>query len=107
MCVTAGLACCRGFCSLDGNHVLSGHLDGSIYRFTFDANGRGPTNLKIATHSVRRGAAAHTRLHNSCRLTCMLWSFCAFCRCCNCRTVCAVRLELGQGYRRRWQRPSR
>ena len=47
-----GYALCLWLTSPDGNHTLSGHLDGSIYRFSFDANGRGPVNLKIATHSV-------------------------------------------------------
>jgi hypothetical protein len=38
--------------SVDGANVLSGHLDGTIFRFSFESGGRGATSTKIATHSV-------------------------------------------------------
>lgn len=36
--------------SVDGNGVVSAHLDGSIYRFFFDDNGQGPSHTRLTTH---------------------------------------------------------
>jgi intraflagellar transport protein 172 len=35
----------------EGTVIISGHYDGSIYRYVFDDMNGGPTNTKIATHS--------------------------------------------------------
>jgi len=40
-------SCCS---SPDGNAILSGHLDGSIYRFHFEGKGGTPTQSKFAVH---------------------------------------------------------
>jgi len=36
--------------NIDGNGVVSAHLDGSVYRFLFDDDGQGPSHIKLATH---------------------------------------------------------
>jgi intraflagellar transport protein 172 len=37
--------------SLDGNAIMCGHLDGTIYRFVFDDTGRGPAQSRFAVHA--------------------------------------------------------
>lgn len=37
--------------SPDGHGILSGHVDGSIYRFTFEEGGAGPSHAKLAHHT--------------------------------------------------------
>lgn len=39
--------------SADGSAILTGHADGSIYRFTFEVGSRPPSSMKLTTHSVR------------------------------------------------------
>eukprot|EP00939_MAST-03C_sp_MAST-3C-sp1_P000124 g124.t1 len=44
------VSCCA---SPDGNSILSGHLDGTIYRFFFEGSGGGaPAHMKFAQHTA-------------------------------------------------------
>mmetsp|Transcript_10682 Transcript_10682/g.13871 ORF Transcript_10682/g.13871 Transcript_10682/m.13871 type:complete len:1746 (-) Transcript_10682:405-5642(-) len=36
--------------NVEGNGVVSAHLDGSIFRFLFDDDGQGPSHMKLTTH---------------------------------------------------------
>ncbi|KAJ1625158.1 WD40-repeat-containing domain protein [Pavlovales sp. CCMP2436] len=42
------VSCCA---RMDGNAVLSGHLDGSVYRFVFDESGRGALQTQVCQHT--------------------------------------------------------
>jgi intraflagellar transport protein 172 len=36
--------------SMDGNGIVSSHVDGAIYRFLFDDNGSGPSHARLVIH---------------------------------------------------------
>jgi intraflagellar transport protein 172 len=36
--------------SMDGNGIVSSHIDGAIYRFLFDDNGSGPSHARLVIH---------------------------------------------------------
>jgi intraflagellar transport protein 172 len=44
------ICACIGTGENSGNAILSGHLDGSIYKFVFDDSGVGPAHSKFAQH---------------------------------------------------------
>jgi intraflagellar transport protein 172 len=44
--------------SPDGHSILSSHVDGSIYRFTFEDGGAGPSQVKLAHHTCVATALA-------------------------------------------------